>query len=220
MSPRGAPRGGFADSLERGAAEMGVILSSIQVRQLLDYLELLSKWNTRYNLSAIRNPQTMLYKHLLDSLSIAPELARSGKSRLIDVGTGAGLPGIPLAICFPEKHFSLLDAAGKKTRFLVQVKQTLALENVAILKTRVEDYRPTVGYEAVLSRAFAALVDMLHGTQHLLAAGGEFWAMKGVFPQRELSELEKHYKVKACITLQVPGDIGERCLLLIESKQY
>ncbi|WP_245929448.1 16S rRNA (guanine(527)-N(7))-methyltransferase RsmG [Agarilytica rhodophyticola] len=197
---------------------MNYPLESSKISLLLDYLELLIKWNSAYNLSAIRDPEQMLYKHLLDSLSVAPFVEGSLAKHFIDVGTGAGLPGIPLAICYEDKQFTLLDSAGKKTRFLQQVVHTLGLKNVKVVNTRVESYVPEQGYDVVISRAFASLTDMIQWCKHLLTPDGQFWAMKGVFPQDELSDVEKHYMVESCSKLQVPGDVGERCLLIIKPK--
>lgn len=206
----------FTDVLTRGCEDINYPLGTTKIALLLNYLDLLIKWNSAYNLSAIRDPEQMLYKHLLDSLSIAPFVEKCSAERFIDVGTGAGLPGIPLAICYPEKHFTLLDSAGKKTRFLQQVVHSLGLNNVRVINTRVEKYVPEQGYDVVISRAFASLLDMIQWCRHLLTNGGQFWAMKGVFPQDELFDVEKHYMVESCSKLQVPGDVGERCLLIIK----
>jgi len=208
----------FADVLAQGCLDINYPLESSKISLLLDYLELLIKWNSTYNLSAIRDPDQMLYKHLLDSLSVAPFVEGSLAKHFIDVGTGAGLPGIPLAICYEDKQFTLLDSAGKKTRFLQQVVHTLGLKNVKVVNTRVESYVPEQGYDVVISRAFASLMDMIQWCKHLLTPDGQFWAMKGVFPQDELSDVEKHYMVESCSKLQVPGDVGERCLLIIKPK--
>ncbi len=207
----------FDKLLSEGGAELGVVLDDHTRRQLLHYLQLFIKWNQAYNLSAIRDPEEMLRKHLLDSLTIVPQLQAHPAAKIIDVGTGGGLPGIPLAICCPDKHFTLLDSAGKKTRFLLQILHTLGLKNVNVENTRVEKFRPDELFNIVVSRAFASVGDMLSGCNHLLFNGGEFWAMKGVFPQDELSELGSCYKVDSCSTFQVPGDIGERCLVVIRA---
>ncbi len=200
-----------------GAAELGVDLDDVKAQQLLAYLALFHKWNKAYNLSAIREPEVMLHKHLLDSLTIAPQLLASSAARIIDVGTGGGLPGIPLAIMAPHKRFTLLDSAGKKTRFLLQCVHSLGLKNVEVQNCRVESYQPDAPYDIVLSRAFASLADMAEGCKHLLSSAGAFWAMKGVIPEDELSELGTYYKVDSCSTFHVPGDIGERCLVVLTS---
>ncbi|WP_221628033.1 16S rRNA (guanine(527)-N(7))-methyltransferase RsmG [Teredinibacter franksiae] len=194
---------------------MPIALTDAQISALEAYLELFIKWNKAYNLSAIRDPEEMVTKHLLDSLSIAHLLEGE---RFIDVGTGGGLPGIPLAITYPNKHFTLLDSAGKKTRFLFQVKQALGLDNVEIENRRVEAFKPEPLFEGVISRAFASLKDMIDNCQHLIKENGKFWAMKGVFPDHELSELEKHYMVDASHALQVPGLEEQRCLIVLSRK--
>ncbi|MFL0801039.1 MAG: 16S rRNA (guanine(527)-N(7))-methyltransferase RsmG [Agarilytica sp.] len=205
----------FDKVLSEGSAELGLILGEQERTQLLHYLQLFIKWNQAYNLSAIRDPEEMLYKHILDSLTIVPQLQAHSADKIIDVGTGGGLPGIPLAICCEDKRFTLLDSAGKKTRFLLQTLHTLGLKNVNVENRRVETFLPDERFDIVVSRAFASIDDMLSGCKHLLVDDGEFWAMKGVFPQDELSELGSCYKVDSCSSFQVPGDIGERCLVVI-----
>ena len=202
----------LAPLLEAGMQQMGVEYSSEQRDMLLAYLQLLMTWNRAYNLTAIRDPREMIKLHLLDSLAVLPHL--SGK-RLIDVGTGAGLPGIPLAIMCPERDFTLLDSNGKKTRFLFQARCDLGLSNLKEINSRVESHRPEVPYDAVLSRAFTSVADMVNKCSHLLSPEGLFLAMKGKFPQSELSEIGKDYKVNASHTLQVPGVDGERHLIVI-----
>ena len=202
----------LAPLLEAGMQQMGVEYSSEQRDMLLAYLQLLMTWNKAYNLTAIRDPGEMIKLHLLDSLAVLPHL--SGK-RLIDVGTGAGLPGIPLAIMCPERDFTLLDSNGKKTRFLFQARCDLGLSNLKEINSRVESHRPEVPYDAVLSRAFTSVADMVNKCSHLLSPEGLFLAMKGKFPQSELSEVGKDYKVNASHTLQVPGVDGERHLIVI-----
>jgi|TARA_B110000967_G_C18888523_1_gene565673 16S rRNA (guanine527-N7)-methyltransferase len=202
----------LAPILEAGMQEMGVEYSSEQRDKLLAYLQLLITWNRAYNLTAIRDPGQMIKLHLLDSLTLLPHLV--GK-RLIDVGTGAGLPGIPLAIMCPNLDFTLLDSNGKKTRFLFQARCDLGLNNLIEVNSRVEEYKPEMAYDAVLSRAFTSVADMVDKCTHLLATEGVFLAMKGKFPQSELSEVGKDYKVEASHTLQVPGVDGERHLIVI-----
>lgn len=202
----------LAPILEAGMQQMGVEYSSEQRDMLLAYLQLLMTWNKAYNLTAIRDPGEMIKLHLLDSLAVLPHIA--GK-RLIDVGTGAGLPGIPLAIMCPERDFTLLDSNGKKTRFLFQARCDLGLSNIKEINSRVENHKPEVPYEAVLSRAFTSVADMVNKCSHLLSPEGLFLAMKGKFPQSELSEVGKDYKVNASHTLQVPGVDGERHLIVI-----
>lgn len=201
--------------LTAGLQQLGLDLSATQVALLLQYLALFEKWNRAYNLSAIRKPAEMVRLHLLDSLTVAPYLLGA---RILDVGTGAGLPGIPLAIAFPEKHFTLLDSAGKKTRFLFQVKQQLALANVDIENRRVEGHKPESLYDGIISRAFASLQDMTANCQHLLAENGRFWAMKGVVPNEEMNDIGTDYLVEHCHLLKIPEVDAQRCLLVLQRR--
>ncbi len=175
------------------------------------YLNLLNKWNKAYNLTAVRDIHEMLNRHLTDSLSVAPFIEID---RLIDVGTGPGLPGIPLAILYPEKNFHLLDSNGKKTRFLQQVKLELGLDNIEVINDRVERVNIDPQFDGVLSRAFTTLEDMLEKSEHLCAQGGQFYAMKGLWPEDELQPVEKPYKVHA---LNWPGNDTERHLVVIQN---
>lgn len=196
--------------LQAGLAELKIVLNERQVDQLIQYLTLLQKWNKVYNLTAIRDPQEMLVKHLLDSLAIVPHITGQ---RIIDVGTGGGVPGIPLAICFPEKQVDLLDSNSKKTRFLIQAKAELGLLNTQVIHDRVENYQPVELYDAVVSRAFASMADMLHWTDHLLKDDGAWWAMKGQQEFEDLSELPGLVKIDETIHLSVPGLNAERMLI-------
>ena len=196
--------------LEQGLQQIGLNLPDNAVAQLMHYLTLLQKWNKVYNLTAIRDPQEMLVKHLLDSLAVVPHI--SGE-RLIDVGTGGGLPGIPLAICYPERQVDLLDSNSKKTRFLIQAKAELKLENSLVLHSRVEAYQPTELYDGVVSRAFASMEDMLHWTKHLLADDGVWWAMKAQKDFEDYSKLAGLVTIDEMIDLHVPGLNAERILI-------
>ncbi len=200
--------------LRQGAQKMGVELNDQACQKLMDYLALLQKWNKVYNLSAIRDPQDMLVKHLLDSLAVVPILKQASPTTLIDVGTGGGLPGIPLAIMFPQVAVSLLDSNEKKTRFLVQVKAQLGLENVRVLHTRVEDHSEQ--YEAVISRAFTALDNFVELTAPLLAENGTWWAMKSQNLPAEMQALPLGLVVKKVHELQVPGLDAKRYLVALE----
>lgn len=201
-------------NLETGMRELGVPCSDVVQRQLTDYLDMLARWNKRFNLTAVRDPHEMVVRHLLDSLAISPFVTGD---RLIDVGTGGGLPGVPLAILFPEKEFFLLDSNGKKTRFLTQLKAELALRNIRVVHSRVEQYRPDRSFDAVLSRAFASLNDMIAGCEHLLSDGGSFLAMKGQRPTEELELLETAgYKIQVH-ALDVPDLEEDRCLVTISA---
>lgn len=210
----------MADKLETllrsGAQDQSQILTDIQVKLLLDYLRLLHKWNGAYNLTAIRDLEKMLHLHLLDSLSIIPFVKGVN---VLDVGTGPGLPGIPLAIIYPERNFTLMDSNGKKTRFLFQVKNELGLDNVTEIQSRVEAYQPTKQFDAITSRAFTSLSDMVEKTAHLLEGNGRFYAMKGQYPDEELRVLPKHYNVVASHQLQVSGVDGKRHLIEIEKSK-
>lgn len=202
----------FIKSLNKAAKKLDLVLNERQIDLLEQYWQLFIKWNATYNLSAIRDSEQVLYKHLIDSLAVVPEFKKASFERVLDVGTGGGLPGIPLAICFPEKHFTLIDSAGKKIRFLFQVKQALGLENLSLENARVEslDEAP---FDIITSRAFSSLKKFTELTHSLLADNGEFWAMKGVSPKEELSEIEKHYIVVEHLNLDVPGVDAERCLI-------
>lgn len=179
---------------------------------LSDYLFLLNKWNIAYNLTAIRDPEVMVGKHILDSLAILPWL---NGNYIIDVGTGPGLPGIPLALAKPDCNFVLLDSNGKKTRFLNEVKRQLNLKNVEIVQLRVENYHPTQGFDTVLSRAFSSLEQMIQWTQHLIADEGIWLAMKGRYPDAELNEIKQSCKIER---YTVAGVEGDRCCVIIENQ--
>jgi 16S rRNA (guanine527-N7)-methyltransferase len=200
----------LANSLNSGVAELGISLSEQQQRLLLQYLELLVKWNRAYNLTAIREPAKMVSRHLLDSLAIAKHLRGQ---RVLDVGTGAGLPGIPLAIVFPDREFHLLDSNGKKTRFLFQVKTDLGLDNISVHNARVESFTPIEQFDVVLSRAFASLLDMVSDCRHLLCGGGHFLAMKGNYPEQELLAIESVCQVESVSSIAVPGLSEQRHLV-------
>lgn len=198
--------------LEKGLQTLGIESTPEQVALLIEYLALLEKWNKVYNLTAIRDPQEMLVKHLLDSLATVPYIEGQ---RWIDVGTGGGLPGIPLAIMFPEKQIDLLDSNSKKTRFLIQVKAELDLKNTQVIHDRVENYQPAELYDAVISRAFASMNDMLNWTNHLLKEGGAWWAMKGQKEFEDLTALPGQVSVQEVIELSVPELDAERMLLKV-----
>lgn len=186
-------------------------LSDFQLQQLVQYVQLLDKWNSAYNLTSVRDPHEMLVKHIMDSLVVAPHLHGQ---RVIDVGTGPGLPGVPLAICCPDKDFTLLDSLGKRVRFLNQVKLQLGLKNIRPVQSRVEDHQEL--YDTVISRAFASLSDMLHWCQHLPAPDGQFLAMKGAQAQEEIAALPDFVKVVGNVELTVPELVGQRYLLVLE----
>jgi 16S rRNA (guanine527-N7)-methyltransferase len=207
--------------LVQGANEMKVALTELQISNLLNYIREFDKWNKAYNLSAIRDIRQMVARHLLDSLSVVPYFLKTAHSteNIIDVGTGGGLPGIPLAIMFPEKKFTLLDSAGKKARFLFHVKTLLKLDNVNVENRRVEEFQPAQKFNAVISRAFASLQDMTEGCEHLLEDSGVFLAMKGIYPQDELAPIANKIALLECIKLEVAETDGERHLLVLQTKK-
>ncbi|AQA17360.1 16S rRNA (guanine(527)-N(7))-methyltransferase RsmG [Halioglobus japonicus] len=200
----------LTSQLEEGCRILNVAQQPQDQPQLLAYLELLIKWNKAYNLTAVRDPAQMVTKHLLDSLAIAPHLRGQ---RLIDVGTGGGLPGVPMAILFPEREFHLLDSNGKKTRFLFQVKTALRLDNMTVHQARVESFAPEAPYDTVLSRAFATIGDMVGGCRHLLGPDGHFLAMKGVYPEEEIAVVAESCRLEAVHELHVPGLDEQRHLV-------
>ena len=202
--------------LQRGCDALGLQCDAGQRQQLLAYLQLLHKWNAAYNLTAVRDPAQMVTRHLLDSLAVAPYLPAGNA---IDVGTGAGLPGVPLAILFPQRQFALLDSNGKKTRFLFQVKTALSLDNMQVHHQRVESFQPSGYYDVVLSRAYASLRDMVSSCRHLLAPGGRFLAMKGSLDPGELDQVAASCEVLAVHALAVPGLDEQRHLLELALRQ-
>jgi 16S rRNA (guanine527-N7)-methyltransferase len=179
---------------------------------LFTYLELLIKWNRAYNLTALHDPEDMVIKHILDSLSILPWI--KGQT-ILDVGTGAGFPGIPLALAKPDCAITLLDSNGKKTRFLKEVVRVLAIKNVEIIQSRIETYRKTSGFDTVTSRAFSSLKNMVDSTHHLINENGMWLAMKGRYPQEELEALKLPFRVE---TYQLDGNESQRCCILIEKE--
>ncbi|EMC4026795.1 16S rRNA (guanine(527)-N(7))-methyltransferase RsmG [Vibrio cholerae] len=187
-----------------------------QREQLVGYVQLLDKWNKAYNLTSVRDPMEMLVKHILDSLVVSPHLVGE---RFIDVGTGPGLPGIPLAIMHPDKEFVLLDSLGKRIRFLKQVIHDLKINNVLPMQSRVEEFDPESGFDGVLSRAFASMTDMVNWCQHLPKLnGGVFLALKGVRPDDEITLLPEWCSVTDIKALQVPELEGERHLVILSRK--
>ena len=205
------------ERISSGAQTLAVALNDQQLDLLTQYVELLAKWNKAYNLTAIRDPFQMVTRHILDSLSIAPYVK---SKKILDVGSGPGLPGIPLAIIYPDKEISTLDSNGKKTRFMTQAKLELGLKNLTVVNSRVELYQPDSLFDEVTSRAFSSLVDMVQGTKHLLSKSGVYLAMKGLYPEGELNELteQTNSELVESISLQVPGSEGERHLMILRNK--
>lgn len=194
--------------------DAGITLSENQQQQLVAYVALLHKWNKAYNLTSVRDPQEMLVRHILDSIVVEPYLEGH---RFIDVGTGPGLPGIPLAIVRPDAHFTLLDSLGKRIRFLHQVKHELKLDNVTPVQSRVEEFPSEPPFDGVISRAFASLTDMVNWCQHLPSESGRFYALKGIRPDDEIAALPKQFAVEDIIKLSVKNLEGERHLVRIKA---
>lgn len=195
---------------------MGVGCTAQQIESLLAFLAMLGRWNKTYNLTAVRDPLEMLRLHVLDSAAIHHHI--QGASSIIDVGSGAGLPGIPLAILNPQKQFTLLDSNGKKTRFIFQAIAELGLPNAQEVNQRVEQYQPETAFDWVTSRAFSSLPKMLKQCDHLVAEEGYFLAMKGKKPHLELSQITKAYKVVGVSKIVVPNVDGERHLIKIKKQ--
>ena len=199
------------EKLQALIAQTDLELTQVQFEQLIQYVELLDKWNKTYNLTSVRDPNEMLVKHILDSLVVGKLLKGN---RFIDVGTGPGLPGIPLAILFPERNFVLLDSLGKRITFLRQVIYQLKLTNVEPMQARVEAYTPETYFDGVLSRAFSSLQDMVSWCHHLIdAQTGRFYALKGQYPQEELGSLPDNITLVESHVLNVPELTGERHLI-------
>jgi 16S rRNA (guanine527-N7)-methyltransferase len=201
--------------LDEGLQGMGMALDESVCNRLIDYLLLLDKWNRVYNLTAITEQRQMVIQHLLDSLSVLPYV---GPGSLLDVGTGAGLPGMVLAIARPELHCSLLDSNSKKTRFLTQVRIELGLDNVEVFSQRVQDHQPDRAYAQIITRAYASLQDIIASTRHCLAADGRLLAMKGQLPTDEIAASGENTGQKWQIQgekLTVPLLDAERHLLII-----
>ncbi len=196
--------------LVAGAGELELMLTAEQSERLIDYLELLARWNLTYNLTAVRDPDEMITRHLLDSLAIVPQV--HGTS-LIDLGTGAGLPGIPLAILDPGRAVTLVDSNGKKTRFLREAVRVLGLANVRIENARAEDLHGQ--YDCVVARAFASLADLLRVGGHLLAPDGVCLAMKGLLDKDEVLGLPAGFAIREVVPLHVPGLGAARHVVVI-----
>lgn len=200
------------EQLHQGLMAMKLTATQAQEAALISYLHLLMEWNRVYNLTAIRKPQEILIKHIFDSLIILPYLYGQD---ILDVGTGAGLPGVPLAIMQPQKHFVLLDSNKKKTRFLVHVLQQLGLNNASIQANRIEAFTNAQGFDTIMSRAFSSLKDFLVVSHHLIKSGGQFLAMKGNYPEVELREIPEEYNVAGIHRLVIPGLSAERHVVIM-----
>ena len=202
------------EKLDRLLSQANISLTDQQKQQLVDFVKLLDKWNKAYNLTSVRNPNEMLVKHIMDSLVVSQHLQGQ---QFIDVGTGPGLPGIPLAIANPDKQFVLLDSLGKRITFIKNAIRELKLTNVTPVLSRVEEYQEQQ-FDGVLSRAFASLSDMVNWCHHLPNTSGCFYALKGQYQQEELAEVNQPVELIDVIKLSVPELIGERHLVVLKNK--
>lgn len=209
--------GRFADPeqlLAEGLRELGLEQALAGDNRLMDFITELMNWNRVYNLTSVRKPTEIVTRHILDSLSIIPHL--KGR-RVLDIGTGAGLPGIPLAVASPQRDYVLLDSSSKKLRFVQQSVALLELDNVALEHTRVENYRPDERFDTVICRAFSDLQDLYRHAERLCAADGRILAMKGVYPMAEIEGLEDKTVIDNVVTLHVPGLDAERHLVCMHA---
>ena len=206
--------GAAAQQLAQGLAAMGLAVPAAAQEKLLAYAALLEKWNKTYSLTALRGADKAVSHHLLDSLAVLPHVPAG---TLLDVGSGGGMPGIPLAIVLPELAVTLIDSNSKKTAFLRQAAIELRLSNVNDHCGRVEQYHPSLPFSAITSRAFAELADFVVLSRHLLAADGVWLAMKGVRPEAEIAALPAGVRVRAVHPLQVPGVEGERHVVILDN---
>jgi 16S rRNA (guanine527-N7)-methyltransferase len=193
-----------------GTRALALDLDEAQLAKLVRHLDLLDEWNARFNLTAIRDRPSQLTKHLLDSLTVQPWLRGE---RIADVGSGAGFPGIPLAVVEPHRHFTLVESTGKKCRFLEHVRDELALANVEVVQSRAESYKPEVRFDTVIARAVGPVADLVKVAGALVVGGGRLLAMKGRFPEQELAAKLNGWKVAAVHPLTVPGLGEERHLV-------
>lgn len=203
----------LAAELAQGVAQLGLTLPPQTQQRLLDYLVLLRKWNRVYNLTAVREAPRMVSHHLLDCLALVPHVSAA---TILDVGSGAGLPGIPLALALPRVQVTLLESNHKKAAFLRQAAIELKLANAEVVCERVEAWRPARQFELVVSRAFSDLPEFAALAGRLVDAGGELAAMKGVYPYEELAELPAAFKLKRVVPLTVPGLRAQRHLVLLD----
>lgn len=207
-------RAALAQVLADGIKDMHLDVSAAQQDKLLDYLALMNKWNSVYNLTSLRDPMQMVTHHLLDSLAAVP--AFTDARNVLDVGAGGGLPGVVLAICRPDMKVSMIDTVHKKTAFLKQVKAELELANVTVHTMKVQELEVSDKFDVITSRAFADLTDFLNWSGHLLAEGGKFIALKGTAPAEEQERIPAEWKISGLQPLQVPRLGAERHLIFVE----
>ena len=208
-----------AIDLDEGLAALaaaGTELPAHAREKLLAFLTLLAKWNRTYNLTAIREPEQMVTHHVLDTLAVLPHLPRDDGVRLLDIGSGGGVPGLPLAIARPSWRCVLIDASQKKGAFLQQAAIELALVNVEAVTSRIEDYTPAAPFDVVISRAFSDLATFVRAGRRLLAPRGRLYAMKGAYPRDEIAALPSSARVVAAPALAVPGLDAERHMIVME----
>lgn len=204
---------GLKAILESGAAELGLALGTRQIAQLLTLVSELLDWSARFNLTAIRAPEDIVRKHLLDSLAVLPHLHGQ---RIADVGSGAGFPGLPLAIADPNRRFTLIEATGKKVRFIEHAVAEMELNNVAVVHARAESFRPPTRFDAAIARALASLADFIRVAGHLCVSDGRWFAMKGQLPSAELSALPRGWRALETRALRVPGLEAARHLVILQ----
>ncbi len=212
----------LSEFLTTGLIDMGLSLSAFNQQQLLNYVDLIIKWNRAYNLTSVREPEDIVVRHIFDSLSASPFLAGD---LIADIGSGAGLPGIPLALANPNKQFTLIDSNGKKARFLFHVVHTLGLTNVRVINERVEGFQKSnlltevhrfTKFDTIISRAYTSMREMLFATEHLVALDGMFIAMKGVYPLMEIHEIPEEFRVVDVHSVIVPHLHAERHILKVK----
>jgi 16S rRNA (guanine527-N7)-methyltransferase len=206
----------LAEKLAQGVAELDLRVPAATIRKLLDYLALIAKWTRVYNLTAVRESSTMVSNHLLDCLAVVPHLEAH---TVLDVGSGAGLPGIPLALMWPQASVTLLDSNHKKAAFLRQAVIEFGLNNVDVVCERVETWQPAREFDLVIARAFSNLPQFLKFAGRLCEADGVVAAMKGAYPYAELAQLPREFRLRSVIPLKVPGMLAERHLVLLNPKR-
>jgi len=207
----------LGEALAAGLAALGLDLDDAARRKLLAYLDLLEKWNRTHNLTAILDPGQMITHHLLDSLAVLPHLPARPGLRIVDVGSGGGLPGIPLAVCRQDWLVTLIDSSLKKAAFLRQAAIELSLRNVDVVAERVETYRAATPFDVAISRAYSSLATFVLQARHLVAKGGSLAAMKGAYPREEIEALPRGVRLVDARRLEIPGLDAQRHLILMES---
>ena len=201
--------------IDQGLQQMDLEVPPEARARMQAHLDLVAKWNRVHNLTSVREPEQMVTLHLLDSLSLVPHLRDA--RRIADIGTGAGFPGVPVAVARPRAHVTLVESSHKKCAFLEQVKAEVGIANIDVVCERVEHWRPAERFDAVVSRAFAELADFVAQAAHLVAPGGRLLAMKGLHPYEEIARLPPTHRVKDVLELRVPGLDAKRHLVVLEA---